>query len=207
MIDPVCTRLVFDTAPVPVIKKPGNLDTSLGRWLQAARTSTSRKHTSFGSAFSQRDSKATTSSLPTAVADTSLPTTSAFADVPASASALEGHRSLHLARSRRFGVPLHATRNPDRSLLSRTLSTRAQPASVSYLNSLSNMGSRGLHWRRYGVPIRMDTIGPTTPISIGFICSLPEQDRQHHLPLIKFYPAISFHSCNMNETLARLSQP
>ncbi len=111
------------------------------------------------------------------------------------------------ARSRRFGVPLHATRNPDRSLLSRTLSKLAQPGSVSHLSSLSNMGSHGPHWRRYGFLIRMDTIGPTTLISIGFICSLPEQDRPHHLPLTKFYPEISFHSYNMNETLARLSQP
>ena len=93
LVDPVCTRLVFGTAPVPVVRKPGNLDTSLGRWLQTARTSSPRKHTRCGMTHPQRSSKATASSLPTAVADTPLPVTSDFADVLASTSALEGHLS------------------------------------------------------------------------------------------------------------------
>jgi hypothetical protein len=108
--DPICTRLMFDTAQAPVIEKPGNLVTSLGRWLQTARNNSFRKHTSCDIAPPQRGPTAPASSLPTAVADTPLPATSAFAEVLASASALEGHHLPPSYLHYHFGSAFPSTR-------------------------------------------------------------------------------------------------
>jgi hypothetical protein len=93
VVDPICTRLVFGTTQAPASKKPGNSDTSLGRWLHTARTGSSRKQTIRDISPPQRGQTAPAPRLPTAVADTPLPATPAGAVVLASSNASEGQQS------------------------------------------------------------------------------------------------------------------